>query len=94
MHISSLVRSKLFYELCTILYPRPPPLQNQPSMAVCNSIGILAACGYVVNRVLRISVFLPKVAIYMILITLYTFTFLADFDTFSRLRRYIKKKIK
>ena len=40
-----------------------PPLQNQPSVAVCNSVSLRADCGWVVNRVLRTSKLLPKVAI-------------------------------
>ncbi len=42
-----------------------PPLQNQPSMAVCNSAGILAVCGCILNKVIRITKLLPKVVIYI-----------------------------
>ena len=41
----------------------PPPLQNQPSMAVCNSAGIPAGCGCTINRALRTTKLLPKVVI-------------------------------
>ena len=50
----------------------PPPLQNQPSMAVCNSVGIHAGCGCMMNRVLRTTKLLPKVVI-CIIITGYTY---------------------
>ena len=50
----------------------PPPLQNQPSMAVCNSAGIHAVCGCTINRVLRTTKLLPKVVI-CIIITWYTY---------------------
>ena len=50
----------------------PPPLQNQPSMAVCNSAGIHAGCGCMMNRVLRTTKLLPKVVI-CIIITGYTY---------------------
>ena len=50
----------------------PPPLQNQPSMAVCNSAGIHAVCGCTINRVLRTTKLLPKVVI-CIIITGYTY---------------------
>jgi hypothetical protein len=92
MHISSLVRSKLFYEFCTILYPRPPPLQNQPSMAVCNSIGIHAACGCTAYSVPRTTTLLPKVVICMST-ALYThLLFLADFDTSLCHNQYYDKE--
>ena len=48
-----------------------PPLQNQPSMAVCNSAGIHAVCGCTINRALRTTKLLPKVVI-CINITLHT----------------------
>ena len=50
----------------------PPPLQNQPSMAVCNSAGIHAVCGCTINRVLRTTKLLQKVVI-CINITGYTY---------------------
>ena len=50
----------------------PPPLQNQPSMAVCNSAGIHAVCGCTINRALRTTKLLPKVVI-CIIITGYTY---------------------
>ena len=43
----------------------PPPLQNQPSMAVCNSAGIHAVCGCILSRAIRITKLLPKVVIYI-----------------------------
>ena len=49
----------------------PPPLQNQPSMAVCNSAGIHAVCGCMMNRALRTTKLLTKVVI-CINITCYT----------------------
>ena len=48
-----------------------PPLQNLPSMAVCNSSGIRAVCGCTLNRAIRTPKLLPKVVI-CINITLHT----------------------
>ena len=50
----------------------PPPLQNQPSMAVCNSAGIYAVCGCTINRTQRTTKLLPKVVI-CIIVTWYTY---------------------
>ena len=55
----------------------PPSLQNQPSMAVCNSAGIHAVCGCTINRALRTTKLLPKVVI-CINITCHTLQALAN----------------
>ncbi len=66
-----LCEARCFKDSDTCFLYVPPPLQNQPSVAVCNSVSLHADCGWTVNRVLRTTKLLTKVAI-CINITRYT----------------------